>query len=109
MTGHKLTLVHPFCTHYTVGLFEELARRFDVQFFFYSDGGERFWPKEHGVRRGSFPHEYLAGFRIGSIRITPALLWKLLKRPADAIVSSCLLYTSPSPRDLSTSRMPSSA
>ena len=29
--------------------------------------------------------------------------------PATRILSSCLLYTSPSPRDLSTSRMPSSA
>ena len=28
---------------------------------------------------------------------------------AEPLVSSCLLYTSPSPRDLSTSRMPSSA
>ena len=28
---------------------------------------------------------------------------------SQAILSSCLLYTSPSPRDLSTSRMPSSA
>ena len=27
----------------------------------------------------------------------------------EALVQSCLLYTSPSPRDLSTSRMPSSA
>ena len=27
----------------------------------------------------------------------------------DGLVQSCLLYTSPSPRDLSTSRMPSSA
>ena len=27
----------------------------------------------------------------------------------DGMVGSCLLYTSPSPRDLSTSRMPSSA
>ena len=27
----------------------------------------------------------------------------------DAIIEFCLLYTSPSPRDLSTSRMPSSA
>ena len=27
----------------------------------------------------------------------------------DLFVNSCLLYTSPSPRDLSTSRMPSSA
>ena len=28
---------------------------------------------------------------------------------ANAFVTTCLLYTSPSPRDLSTSRMPSSA
>ena len=28
---------------------------------------------------------------------------------SDALKGSCLLYTSPSPRDLSTSRMPSSA
>ena len=29
--------------------------------------------------------------------------------PANALAHTCLLYTSPSPRDLSTSRMPSSA
>ena len=29
--------------------------------------------------------------------------------PEQLIIQSCLLYTSPSPRDLSTSRMPSSA
>ena len=39
---------------------------------------------------------------------------KLLKEKTDSerivrIVGVCLLYTSPSPRDLSTSRMPSSA
>ena len=28
---------------------------------------------------------------------------------SDALIKHCLLYTSPSPRDLSTSRMPSSA
>ena len=32
-----------------------------------------------------------------------------LARAAAAELSDCLLYTSPSPRDLSTSRMPSSA
>ena len=31
------------------------------------------------------------------------------ERAADALLEACLLYTSPSPRDLSTSRMPSSA
>ena len=36
---------------------------------------------------------------------------KLFKtsRPKSALIITCLLYTSPSPRDLSTSRMPSSA
>ena len=34
---------------------------------------------------------------------------KLSKWAADHVVETCLLYTSPSPRDLSTSRMPSSA
>ena len=32
-----------------------------------------------------------------------------LTRRMDALDEDCLLYTSPSPRDLSTSRMPSSA
>ena len=34
---------------------------------------------------------------------------KLNYPEAMAYISACLLYTSPSPRDLSTSRMPSSA
>ena len=35
--------------------------------------------------------------------------WYVLHAEANAIAKVCLLYTSPSPRDLSTSRMPSSA
>ena len=33
----------------------------------------------------------------------------LRERPGSGLDNNCLLYTSPSPRDLSTSRMPSSA
>ena len=36
-------------------------------------------------------------------------LWKQLESDFGEEVHDCLLYTSPSPRDLSTSRMPSSA
>ena len=35
--------------------------------------------------------------------------WTLLHLRYDRHIMACLLYTSPSPRDLSTSRMPSSA
>ena len=39
-----------------------------------------------------------------------ALIARTIIFPAGVLIeSSCLLYTSPSPRDLSTSRMPSSA
>ena len=36
-------------------------------------------------------------------------IWDLEKNDFFKLFESCLLYTSPSPRDLSTSRMPSSA
>ena len=35
--------------------------------------------------------------------------WDSVQAQLKALPSTCLLYTSPSPRDLSTSRMPSSA
>eukprot|EP00829_Urostomides_striatus_P018545 TRINITY_DN674_c0_g1_i2.p2 TRINITY_DN674_c0_g1~~TRINITY_DN674_c0_g1_i2.p2 ORF type:complete len:132 (+),score=50.67 TRINITY_DN674_c0_g1_i2:128-523(+) len=43
--------------------------------------------------------------------LTKRVLIRVPKKNADAVnePKSCLLYTSPSPRDLSTSRMPSSA
>ena len=41
--------------------------------------------------------------------VTSFIAWFALKMLMGIRVSSCLLYTSPSPRDLSTSRMPSSA
>ena len=48
----------------------------------------------------------------GGVIIVPALLFVLtyLGYESDLLIHiCCLLYTSPSPRDLSTSRMPSSA
>ena len=84
----RLGMVHPFCTHYTAGLFDELARRMDVHFYFFSDGNDWFWQKEHGIFGGRFSHEYLSGFRLGGSRIVPGLLWKLLRRRSDATISS---------------------
>ena len=43
------------------------------------------------------------------VGVTERTVRTRIKRLEDEGVISCLLYTSPSPRDLSTSRMPSSA
>ena len=63
---------------------------------------------EHGQKiedkakaAGKTPKEFLDEIVEGPRGILD--LWKLMN------ISNCLLYTSPSPRDLSTSRMPSSA
>ena len=42
-------------------------------------------------------------------RPVPYSLVSQVEKESDKLVEACLLYTSPSPRDLSTSRMPSSA
>jgi glycosyltransferase involved in cell wall biosynthesis len=83
----RLAFVQNFCSHYTVGLFDLLARHIDTQFFFYSDGKEWYWQGAHGVRSGDFPHTYLRGFWLGNTRIAPALPWKLLCSRAQAILS----------------------
>lgn len=84
----RLAFVQPFCSHYTVGLFNLLAQQMDIQFFFYSDGKEWYWQNEQGVRSGDFPHTYLRGFWLGHARIAPALPFRLLSSNAQAILSS---------------------
>ena len=50
------------------------------------------------------------GNYLDDIRLPGMVHGAILRSPfAHARILSCLLYTSPSPRDLSTSRMPSSA
>ena len=45
----------------------------------------------------------------GTFNLTKIFLKNMIKNKFGRIINICLLYTSPSPRDLSTSRMPSSA
>ena len=51
--------------------------------------------------------QYYGTGLIDGVTTNPTLIKKSGQDPEE--VYSCLLYTSPSPRDLSTSRMPSSA
>ena len=93
----------------TTTLFEKFAKRlrqYDIGLlrkFVYS--------KILGIKQGK---EYLLVAPLPKVSLSNILAHKTLLRlvnelPQDIIIIVCLLYTSPSPRDLSTSRMPSSA
>ena len=64
-----------------------------------------------GVGSGSFDNgaAYVFDRNASGVWIQSQILVLPESRSTDRFGSSCLLYTSPSPRDLSTSRMPSSA
>jgi len=75
----KVAFVTNFCPHYRVKTFETLARHQEMDYLFFSKGDEWYWPQPHGVSQGAFHLEYLPGFSIGRLRMTPALplrLWR---------------------------------
>jgi glycosyltransferase involved in cell wall biosynthesis len=83
----KVAFVTNFCTHYTRGLFEQLACRFNVDYFFYSAGKEWYWEGRLGtVRSGAFSSRYLPGFTFRNTRIVPTLPFHLLTKRYDVYV-----------------------
>ena len=83
----KLLFVTNLCPHYRVKTFETLAGCIPTQFIFFSQGGERYWnPNLHGRQHGNFPHEYLSGFSLGPVHVTPALVARVWQTDADAII-----------------------
>ena len=87
MADKKVAYVTNFCTHYMRGLLEQLARRFDVDYYFYSPGDEWYWEQKLGVvRDGEFHSTYLPGIALGHTRIAPTLPFHLLAKHYDVYV-----------------------
>jgi glycosyltransferase involved in cell wall biosynthesis len=82
----RVAFITHYCTHYRVKTYEEFARRFATDFYFYSAGDEWYWQQQHGVQHGNFRHRYLPGFRLGGTRITPTLLPQLLTGNYDVYI-----------------------
>lgn len=75
----RIAFVTNLPTHYRRPLFEELARRFDIDFYFTSRGRERYWPKEHTISHSNL-HVRGSGSR--------ASLWRLAHEPYACVVAS---------------------
>lgn len=82
----KIAFVTNICSHYRVKTFETLARRHEVDYYFFSAGNEWYWQRQHGVSSGAFHHEYLLGLSLGRMRVTPTLPLKLLRGRYDAYI-----------------------
>jgi glycosyltransferase involved in cell wall biosynthesis len=82
----KVAFVTHYCPHYRVKTFETLASHVDTDFYFYSNGGEWYWQRQHGVQIGNFNYQYLPGFNVAGTRFTPSLMHRLLTNPYDAYI-----------------------
>jgi len=82
----KVAFITNICPHYRVKTFETLAKYFDLDLYFFSAGNEWYWQRQHGVKSGSFRHEYLPGISLGGTRITPTLPYKLWAKDYDVYV-----------------------
>ena len=81
-----IAFVTNFCPHYRVQTFEKLARKYKVQFYFFSQGTEWYWLKELGTRKGDFNGQYLGGANKSKSKMTISLIHSLWHVPCDAYV-----------------------
>mgnify|MGYP002788869538 CR=1 FL=1 len=72
---------------YRVPVYEELARRFAMEFFFFSQGDETYWLPQHGVARGDFRATSLASVRVLGTAVAPALPGRLWRGDFDVYLS----------------------
>ena len=82
----KIAFTTNLCAHYNIGTFELLSHYYDVDYYFFSDGGEWYWPKEHKIGSGKFHFENLGGFRMGTTRVTLSLPMKLIQGKYDIYI-----------------------
>jgi len=82
----RVAFVTTFCPHHREQTFETLSKYHDVDFYFFSEGSEWYWQREHGVKTGNFRHQYLWGFSLGRTRVTPSLLPRLWRGKYDVYI-----------------------
>jgi glycosyltransferase involved in cell wall biosynthesis len=85
----RVAFIDYFATHYRRRLYEELAGRMEVDFFFFADQRERYWNRRIPlVDAGDFRRVELRRFRIAGQAVMPGAALALTRRRYDAVVKS---------------------
>jgi glycosyltransferase involved in cell wall biosynthesis len=85
----RIAFIDYFATHYRQRLYEELAQRMEVDFYFFADQRERYWNRRIPlVTEGGFRRVELRRYRIAGQAVMPRLPLELSPRRYDAVVKS---------------------
>jgi glycosyltransferase involved in cell wall biosynthesis len=85
----RIAFIDYFATHYRKSLYEELARRMEVDFYFFADERERYWNRRIPlVESGDFRRVDLPRYRLAGQAVMPRLAVELSSRHYDAVVKS---------------------
>ena len=78
-----------FCPHYRRPLFEELARRMEMDFYFFSDARDKWWNSRlPTIEDGDFRRIALRRYRIAGEPFVPALPLRLRPDRYDAVIKN---------------------
>jgi glycosyltransferase involved in cell wall biosynthesis len=87
--GRRIAFIDYFATHYRRRLYEELARRMEVDFYFFADERERYWNRKIPlVSSGDFRRVELRRYRVAGQAVMPGLALRLQRGRYDAVVKS---------------------
>lgn len=85
----RIAFIDYLPTHYRRRLYEELARRMEVDFYFFADERERYWNRELAtVREGDYRRRELLRLRVAGQAVMPTLSLRLRPSRYDAVVKS---------------------
>jgi glycosyltransferase involved in cell wall biosynthesis len=85
----RVAFIDYFATHYRRRLYEELAERMEVDFYFFADQRERYWNRRIPlVDGGDFRRVELRRLRIGGQSVMPGAALAVSRRRYDAVVKS---------------------
>jgi glycosyltransferase involved in cell wall biosynthesis len=87
--GRRIAFIDYFATHYRRRLYEELALRMDVDFYFFADERERYWNRKIPlVASGDYRRAELRRYRIAGQAVMPGAALRLNRHRYDAVVKS---------------------
>jgi glycosyltransferase involved in cell wall biosynthesis len=85
----RIAFIDYFATHYRKRLYEELARRMEVDFYFFADERERYWNRRIPlVREGDFRRVELRRYRVAGEAVMPGVALALGRGRYDAVIKS---------------------